>query len=142
MESWWDLFGVLMIVLGCMGVVMRFPVVISPGWAKTVMRWMLRHRVFIHVAMLIFAILGATLIWGARNISELRMQAPLWSTWVMFVLGVLMASAGLLFLAFPRLYVAICAYLKAMSNVTIRLLAMLGVAVSALIAYSGYALLQ
>ena len=140
MDSAWDVFPVLMIVLGLLGAVMRIPMVISPTWAKTMLRWMLQHRVMIHVMMLIVAILGGCFIWGARGLYESQ-AVRFWPVLVMFVMGVLMAAMGLVFLAFPRLVVGAAAYMKACSNTTIRLMAMVAVLISAFFAFAGFMLL-
>jgi hypothetical protein len=140
MDSAWDVFPVLMIVLGVLGAAARIPMVVSPTWAKTMLRWMLQHRLMIHVMMLIVAILGGCFIWGARGLYESQ-PVRLWAVLVMFVMGVLMAAVGLVFLAVPRFVVTVAAYLKACSDVTIRLTAMLAVLISAFFAFAGYMLL-
>ena len=140
MDSAWDVFGLLMIVLGGLGVLMRIPMVFSPSYARGLLRWALRHRLFIHVAMLVVAIVGACFIWAARELPESQLT-DFWPVFVMLALGILMAVTGLVFLGFPKLYVGMAAYIKACSDTTIRLLAMLGVLVAALIASAGVIML-
>ena len=129
---------VLAIVIGILVVVGRGLGVIFPELLRKMMKGMLNKPVISLVLMVPAVVLGGLFILGYRLWVD---QNPTtWQAVILLILGIIMAAAGLLFLAVPKLYTGLLEKFSDVEALKLRLLCALGVVVGVLIILLGVGL--
>lgn len=120
-----DMLKILSIIVGIVAAVTRLAGVVSPEFARSMLRTMLEKRIIPLILMVVVAVLGSFLIWGFRLYASDVPSVP-WAAWVLLGLGVAMAAGGLLFLAMPGIPLKIMARFYVAQTTTMRLLCLFG----------------
>jgi hypothetical protein len=125
---------VFAIVIGALAVVTRGVGLVSPATGRRMISGLVAQKAFFLVLLLVAAVLGAVVIWGARTSLQ---ETVTWQAVVMLVLGIVLALAGLVNLAFGKLMPAVAKWIVALGDGTIRLLCLLGVAIGVFLIWMG-----
>jgi hypothetical protein len=125
---------VFAIVLGVLAVITRGAGLVSPAAGRRMVRTLVEQKLLFLVLLLIMAIMGAVIVWGARTSLQ---ETSSWQAIVMLVLGIVLALAGLVNLAFKKLMPAVATWIVGLSDTAVRALCLLGVALGVFLIWMG-----